>query len=289
MSGVVSGQSTGTTETTPSGIEVYYQSTPKRLYRVNGVEVPSVTTVLDVLNKPALPWWGMKVGVEGCRQLHEQGYTLPLLEVDDIVDLLTEHKLTVNHVRDRAGTRGQSVHDALEAWAKTGHKPDSNIYPPEEKGYIDGLLAFLADVPSAEPEACEVLVASVEHGYAGRYDLRLRTHEPHPVVVHQTKTRRYHKLLMPGETLVDLKTSKGIYSSHARQLEAYEQASIESGYAPSKGRGILHVNADGTYEFVRSWATFDDFKCVLDVWNSEQDMKSRVEKFSRKSGEDITA
>ena len=96
-------------------------------------------------------------------------------------------------------------------------------------------------------------------------------------------------MLMPGVLLADLKTSKGIYASHARQLEAYEQASIESGYAATDARGILHVNADGTYEFVRSWATFDDFKCVLDVWQSEQDMKSRIEKFSRKSGEDITA
>lgn len=309
---VVSGQSTGTTEMTPSGIEVYYQSTPKRLYRVRKHElnddpeepeyeagpwreVPSVTTVLDVLAKPALPWWGMKVGADGVRELaslrtmdSEIAEWITTATVDSLVDELTEHKLTVNHVRDKAGTRGQSVHDALEAWAKTGHRPDPKIYPDEERGYIEGLIAFLNDVPSAEPEACEVLVASIEHGFAGRYDLRLRTHEPHPVVVHRTKTRVHHKILMPGETLVDLKTSKGIYGSHARQLEAYEQASIESGYEPSRGRGILHVGADGTYEFVRSWATFSDFKCVLDVWRSEQEMKSRIEKFSRKSGEDIT-
>ena len=35
MTGVVSGQSNGTVEVTPSGIPVYYQSKPKRLYRID--------------------------------------------------------------------------------------------------------------------------------------------------------------------------------------------------------------------------------------------------------------
>lgn len=57
---------------TPSGIEVYYQPDP-RLYRVNGVEVPSVTQVLDCLHKPALPYWGNKVGAEGVLELVRMG------------------------------------------------------------------------------------------------------------------------------------------------------------------------------------------------------------------------
>jgi hypothetical protein len=181
---------------------------------------------------------------------------------ESIVALLTEHKLTVNHVRDKAGDRGQSVHDAFEAWARTGLKPDPSIYPDEERGYVEGLLAFLADVPTIEPIAAEVLVASAEHGFAGRYDIRFRTWQPHDVVVHRTPKRgATYRRLAPGLYLGDLKTSKGIYASHARQLEAYEQASVESGYEPTEARGILHVAADGTYEFVRSWATFEDFLC----------------------------
>ena len=62
----------GTTVETDKGLTIYYQSEPERLYRVNGVEVPSVTTVLDILHKPALTWWGMKVGVEGWRTLVEK-------------------------------------------------------------------------------------------------------------------------------------------------------------------------------------------------------------------------
>jgi len=319
-SAIESGQSTGTVEVTPSGIPVYYQSKPKRLYRIgpnplptdlliaiglsapDGLgyltddwrEVPSVTTVLGVLEKKALPWWGMKVGVEGVLSLYESGllygggspettylthygdFNGGRATVDSIVAALTEHKLTVNHVRDKAGNRGQSVHDAFEAWARTGLKPDPSIYPDEERGYVEGLLAFLSDVPSIEPIAAEVLVASAEHGFAGRYDIRFRTWQPHDVVVRRTPKRgATYRRLAPGLYLGDLKTSKGVYASHARQLEAYEQASVESGYEPTEARGILHVAADGTYEFVRSWATFEDFRVVLAVWQSDQAMKER--------------
>ena len=319
---VTSGQSEGTVEVTPSGIPVYYQSKPKRCYRIGLLdvrkhgayhqpdnetllesaqsetwgtmwrEVPSVTTVLGVLDKPALPWWGMKTGIEGVRTLYSKGlirdygnvgiggdeYTPNIydLDTDGIVELLTKHKLTVNHVRDKAGDRGQAVHDAFEMWARTGSKPDPQVYPDEERGYVEGLCAFLADVPSIEPIAAEVLVASAEHGFAGRYDIRFRTWQPHDVVVHRTPKRgATYRRLAPGLYLGDLKTSKGVYASHARQLEAYEQASTESGYEPTEARGILHVAADGTYEFVRSWADLSDFLAVLEVWKSDQRMKAR--------------
>jgi hypothetical protein len=300
---ITSGESTGVVEVTPSGIPVYYQSKPKRLYRIglfpandllderdgfllesaqgnhddsaqHWREVPSVTTVLDVLNKPALPWWGMKVGVEGTLSAYKS-WGLDGATVDGIIEWLTAQKLTVNHVRDKAGARGQAVHDAFEAWARAGFKPDPSIYPDEERGYVEGLLAFLDDVPSIEPIAVEVLVASAQYGYAGRYDIRFRTSAEHDVVVHRTKRKITTRKLAPGTYLGDLKSSKDIYPSHARQLEAYERASVESGYEPTDGRGILHVSADGTYEFVRSWATLHDFLCVLYVWHSDEAMKAR--------------
>lgn len=189
--------------------------------------------------------------------------------------LLTAEKLTVNHVRDNAGDRGQAVHDALENWARYGHTPDPSMYPEEQEGYVRGLVAFLKDVYTAEPVGAEVLVASSEYGYAGRYDLRIKTNAEHEIVVRRTKTKIRKRTIKPGLYLCDLKTSKGIYPSHSRQLEAYEQASLESGYEPTDGRGVLLVTADGGYEFVRSWAVFEDFRVVLDVWKSDQEMKAR--------------
>lgn len=70
---------------TPAGLEIYYQSGPKRLYRVRSDpetfksagdtwrEVPSVSTVLGVLEKGGLTYWGQGVGVDGVVELVNRG------------------------------------------------------------------------------------------------------------------------------------------------------------------------------------------------------------------------
>jgi len=260
--------------------------------------VPSVSEVLDVLHKPGLPWWGQGVAIEGVQTLH--GLDLvreivvggrPMLavqppggwqaaephpaSVDEITALLTQNQLTVNHVRDRAGDRGLAVHDALEGYADTGRLPDPTMYAATEAGYIRALVKFLRDV-QPEPIASEVMVASREFGYAGRYDFRFRVSKPRDVVARcYPKKSALVKRLQPGEILSDLKSSKGVYESHPRQLEGYEKASTESGWDETSARGIIHVQEDGQYEFVRSWADFNDFLAVLMVWRSDQAMKKR--------------
>ena len=59
--------------TVPAGYTISYFVEPKRKYEIDGVEVPSVTTVLGCLDKPALPYWGNKIGVEGVLELVRRG------------------------------------------------------------------------------------------------------------------------------------------------------------------------------------------------------------------------
>ena len=291
---------------TPSGIEIRYFTPPNRRYEVrekwqnehrDWLPVPSVTTVLDILNKPALPWWGQGVAVEGVLELHAMGelretYTASdrmgsrMLTVsngdvwhpatkESVVQKLTERQLTVNHQRDRAGDRGTAVHDAFELWAREGRLPDPEMFPEEERGYVVGLNAFLADI-QPEPLAAEVMVGSVEHGFAGRYDIRFQTSQEAQVVHHRTPKRgAQYATLKPGLFLGDLKTSSGVYTSHMLQLEAYEGASIECGYEPTEARGIIHVTAEGNYEFVRSLATYQDFLDVVTAYNALQGVEKR--------------
>lgn len=313
---------------TPSGIEIRYFEKPKRYYEIRAFappaakepheatgweEVPSVSTVTKIIDDPGpLIWWGMETGVEGVLTLALNGYLTPArlpngqtvmstiqslpdgseglvaVGVRDVVDLLTEFKLTTNHVRDSAGDRGQNVHDALELWAKTGEMPDPDLFPPEEKGYVEGLVLFLADLEKGEPEviASERMVASIEHGFAGRYDLEIRTHKPCEVVTRWFPKRppRY-ATLQPGLYVPDLKTSGGVYPSHCVQLEGYEIGRVECGYVPSDARAVIRVGPgdldnpkkpDGPhYELVKSWAQPADFLVVLDVYRSQQRMKER--------------
>jgi hypothetical protein len=320
---------TSVSEVTPSGIEIEYSWEPKRQYRIRWAEgaehmtvegdpehnpgvqvpagprpymgmhdwrvVPSVTTVLETLQKGGLSWWGQEVGVEGVLELYRRGFihafssldsTLAInpsegyqaATVDGVVDLLKKQKLTINHTLGKAAKRGTAVHDALEVWAKTGSLPHVSTFPPEEQGYVQGLLFFLADVSSAEPVASEVMVGSLANGFAGRYDIRFKTTEEHAVVVHRTPVKGpQYAVLKPGLYLGDLKTKKDIfkpiYESYQLQVAGYEGASIECGYELTDAQGVLYVAPDGTYKFMRSKAVFQDFLNVLPVYHSLEGLK----------------
>ena len=286
------------------GIEIEYFTQPKRKYTVNGEEVPSVTTVLECLDKPALPWWGMTVGAENTAALFNMGLIYPVQVLrggqsfvvmgchhpdtgqpvvagkEEIVGLLSKHQLTVNHVKDKAGDRGQSCHDALELFCKDGTIPDVGMFPAEEVGYVQALHDFLVAARPVTVEA-EIMVASAKHRFAGRVDWRMQLIKPVTLVVHHTPKKGAQYATIPaGEYIVDLKTSKSVYFSHAKQLAGYEIGFQECGFGPSDGRFVLHCDADGLYRFVRvdEWATPADFLTTLAEFHSQAEMKTRKPK-----------
>lgn len=287
------------TTTAPSGLEIVFRSKPKRCYVIDGTEVPSVSAVLDILDKPALKWWGMTVGVDGVNELvrlglvkfatNDIGQLAPVVERDgvwawavrqEIVDLLTANKLTVNHVRDKASRRGGNVHDALELWGMTKMLPVVENYPEEERKYVEALRAFLELTQgNIEVEALEVMVGSKQYGYAGRFDLRATFAEPFEVACKvYPKKKPTFTTIEPGPWIIDLKTSKGVYLSHFQQLEAYNLAALECGYPETTGRAVLHVQEDGRYEFVPSKINAESFLALLKAKNEldrdEEAMKS---------------
>lgn len=265
---------------TPSGLEIYYQAGPKRLYRVDGGEVPSVSTILEVLDKGGLSWWGMTIGVQGICELIQENdadfaqalhYALMERDVPWLVELLKTHKLTVNHVKNDAADRGTNVHSALESWYETGTIPDPQFYPEHERGYVQGLVEFLTD---ADPigRMSEVMVASNEHGYAGRFDMV--AHIEGDVVVKAYPKRPPKRAQVSGTWLLDLKTSKGVYPSYHLQLAAYRAALLECGYEPVDHAGVVRVTADGRYELVEGRAFHDQFLSVLAVHHAIKEIGS---------------
>lgn len=230
---------------------------PKRRYLLDGQVVPSVTQILGVLAKPALPWWGMTVGVDGLCQLQRQGVEIPWADPEGACKLLTEYRLTVNHVKDAAATRGKSVHDALEAWATSGTVPRMSDFPADDRGFVQALAKALMAV---QPEclSTEVMVGSGEHRYAGRYDLTCR--------VDGALCR------------LDLKTGKRVYDEALLQLAAYELAAVEMGEEPSERLLVLRLGTDGDYELVESHATGDQFlgvKRAFDALAALKDSRPR--------------
>lgn len=233
---------------------IAFQETPKRRYLLNDVEVPSVTQVLGVLEKTALPWWGMTVGVKGVCALAQSGEELDWTDPAGIVSLLTATKRTVNHLRDSAATRGKSVHDALEAYATSGTVPRPSEFPAEDRGYVQALARAIV---ALEPEclATEVMVGSVEHGFAGRYDLLC--------TIDGLSCR------------LDLKTGKRIYDVALLQLAGYELAAVEGmGEDPADQLLVLRLDAGGEFELVRSHATAPMFLGILAAYNALAELKA---------------
>lgn len=280
---------------TPSGIEIYYQAGPKRLYRVrqpvglsegmweytDWVDVPSASTVLQVLEKGGLSFWGMKVGVAGMAALVQeteadfaQAVHHALIEgdVDWLVDRLKEKKLTVHHVKGKAADRGTNVHSALELYADTGTLPNPENYPENEAGYVRGLVAFLKDT---EPEvaASELMVASAS-GFAGRFDMVASLAGEGVVKTYPKRADKREEV--SGRWLLDLKTSKGVYPSYHLQLAGYEGAMEECGYGPVDQTGVVRVTDDGRYELVKGRAAFEDFLAVLDVYRIIQRLEGKA-------------
>lgn len=256
--------------TVPSGYTIEYCSEP-RWYKIDGVEVPSVTTVLDILHKPALTWWGMKVGVDGMSELicehnllGEGWQAFP--SVEEIVERLTKHKLTVNHVKREAGTRGTNVHKALEAWATTGQLVDPDDFPGEERGYVQGVNAFLADCKGKlEPLDSELMVGSKEFGFAGRFDLRATSFG-----MELKPTPRKTRILPQGDGILDLKTRSKFQKreSEPLQLSGY-RLGLEEGYGiRSDFECIVQVTPDGQYDITMNDKRPEHFLAVKRAWEA---------------------
>lgn len=222
------------TVTAYPGVEVkFYEK--GHYYEVNGRPADGVTSVLGKVFDRSGPmaWWGQEVGIAGVQRLLARHPVVGLLDAEPktVAKLLTESKLTVNHQRDRAASRGTDVHAAAELYAQTGELPDPQVVPEEQRGYVTALVRW---IKGADPEflGSEVVVGSAEHSYAGTYDMRVAIN---------------------GRIgLGDFKTSKRLYDSVFAQLEAYEIASIECGLGETDFRFAVRLGADGEYEYEES-------------------------------------
>lgn len=157
--------------------------------------LPSVTNVLNILDKPALTSWKVEQGVLAVLTTPRQPG-----EADDA---FVHRVLQVERVQDqeveKARDMGTAIHDAIERYY-TGQEIE-----PELNKYIEGAIMEVnkrGELVSAE----HVLVG---HGYAGRTDLILR----YPI----------------GYWILDFKTTKNLpkkeaYPEHVLQLSAYAAA-----------------------------------------------------------------
>jgi len=223
-----------------------------RIYETaDGTIYPSVTSVIDQLDKPALIYWAARMSAEYAT-LHREA--LADLPADDAITLI---KGNWRKARDKAGARGTRIHEYLEdpTWTPT----------LEAAPYLEQAQIFL-EANNLTVAATEISFSHPGEGYAGTAD-----------VIATSNGDRY---------VVDWKTGKGIYDSHALQIvalgEATHQLDEYGGEHPSTpiDYGVVvrlapdeheaHLIQKGSEQWVTAW---DAFRGLIPVWQWKREVK----------------
>lgn len=247
------------------------------IHPITGERFVSVTTILQVIAKEALPYWAAKVTAEHAManlpKLVKSVRRKPCeMKGDDRCGIcadcvLLELRRTPDRERDAAGDRGTRIHHVAEQHVLHGHVigHDDDI-----AAQVRQYLRF-RDQFQPEYEASELTVINRTYRYAGTLDAILRLGACPP---------KYRDLV--GVPMVaDIKSGKSCYREYALQLAAYRQGEAvllpdgtEHPLPPTNEIGmLLHIRPEDYW--VRpvniGERTFIAFLGVLDQWQWQQE------------------
>jgi hypothetical protein len=227
-------------------IEIKTKSGPGGRHYVHprtGEVVPSVTTVLGVMDKPALPGWAAKCVAEYAADNLE---AITLLGRDERIALM---KGVPWRNRDKAADRGTDAHTYAERRLTFGIKANPTNASEE---CVDEIIALLDPTPLIT----EGTVWNHTIGYAGTFDGVWRLRDGRLV-------------------LIDWKSGKGVYPEAGLQLNAYargEEIITASEVLPMPRvdeAWVLHVPAAGGWKIhpvtlgTQEWVAF---VAAHDLW-----------------------
>jgi hypothetical protein len=237
---------------------------PKIKYRLkDGTPVSGVTTILGaILNKPALIGWAFNMGMENLELLSREIMRVAVKENAGLGDIIATVRGFQPHAlyekRDKAADAGTLGHAFVEHELKGLPEPDLTGIPKDIIEKAEGcLLAFLEwkDRTKFKLIHSEIELVSEVHKFGGCLDIG------------------------GGVTdleLIDLKTSKGIYSSMWFQVAAYgilwDEVHPDN---PIKGYNILRVGPDGNFGHERRITLPDEKEVFLLVNSIHQILKRK--------------
>ena len=208
-----------------------------RLYSVDGYDedFPSVTTVLQVMDKPWLAPWKtnlmmgkfrsefidrynrlVRLGVSPWPSNEGRAGELALPWLDS---MLEKAKARPDEVRDAAAEFGTMAHAAIELLCRYGHRTDS----PDMQRVLEAFEEW-RDSSGLTIELSEVMVWHPDEHYAGGIDAEARTEDRELVVI-------------------DFKTG-GLDDEAAYQLSAYAVALEELTGEPVKHAWVVRIPRD---------------------------------------------
>ena len=165
-------------------------------YQLDGRRIPGVTTVIGILDKPALVNWAAR---ETAIYADENWEQLSGMRSGDRIQALEKARYNTNR---KAVVKGNRIHALGERLANG----ETVEVPLEIRSQVQAYAKFLDDW-GLETVATETPVCHTEWAYGGTFDLIARS-------------PRF------GTSLMDIKTGKGVYSEVALQLNAYANCDL---------------------------------------------------------------
>jgi hypothetical protein len=227
--------------------------------------VPSVSTILSIIEKPALVPWAFNVGVEECFDAVAEKPD-EFHSANDVKQYLKQEERTNESRKKAGGERGNAVHNAFEKALKD-EAYSIDDYSPEYAGYIRMMEKFVEDY-RPEAIAMEQRTASINEEFAGRFDAIVRIRK-HP-------SRRRHESLVGKVVLLDLKTNAEgrVYPRmHLPQVEAYRFAYEETGEGGIDECLVVGIGQERFSPCV-SYATIDTFRHIKDAYEAFRIMEN---------------
>ena len=166
----------------------------KHAYKKDGKRVRGVTTIMNVLDKSGLINWAVGLSRD---YLLEKNIGEYVITETDINDASRQHTIKKNSAADS----GKLAHRWIEYYLN-GENPDM----PTDQEAVFAINAFKQFESEMKPEWLELekVVYSRKHDYVGRFDALA--------------------MIDGKKTLIDFKTSKGVYREQFYQLGAYKKA-----------------------------------------------------------------
>jgi len=169
-------------------------------YHVNGKRVWGVTSIIGILDKPALMYWAVNQAMEYLQRELKPGIALDEVEIKSI---LAEAKRAHTVKKNKATDIGTMTHGWIEKYIKAATKREKLPKRPVNKEMNNAIDCFFNWMKKNKAKfiSSERKIYSKKYKYAGMVDLDVK--------------------INGKRTVVDIKTSNGIYPEYFLQGVAY--------------------------------------------------------------------
>lgn len=209
----------------------------KHCHTLDGKPLNGVTTVLQVISKPALIPWAVKTAVD---------YLVANYKGEFTEELIKEAKASHRKKKEEAGEKGTNIHEEIEILILGRIERSGGMFKGDEKSDIPQIQNFInwAVENKVKFLESEKHVYSREHWIGGIVDFVCE---------------------IDGKVYVgDIKTSSGIYPEAFLQMGAYALMLKERElYTDIKGLVVVNLKKDGTIQTQNSFAVEENQESFL--------------------------